>query len=1025
MKTFDRRHRTLLAAGAALSALCFTATAHAQTVPAAEQPQAEESADQAAQTEIIVTGSRIASPSLTSPSPLQAVTADDIAATGDVNIQTVLQRNPAFGTPSATRTNSNFSSTSAGLATINLRNMGSDRTLILVDGRRVVPGVPGSAAVDLNMIPTPFIERVDVLTGGASAVYGSDAVAGVVNFVYKKSFEGIEFNAQKGISERGDDAETVLNLTVGHNFDDGRGNIMFYAGYTDQGRVATADRARSAVDQTSTGNLIKKAGADDANLTAAQQLFDVTRPFNSSIAPQGTFQAGSQTFTYDASGNLKNSFNVNGGPGVAADGFNRAAYQSIAVPVERYVFAGRANYEVTDGISAFLEGTYVSTHSQSRIEPLPLQSAGSLGIFRSVPNGRFNIENYVANPGGGAPVLVRNPLVPDAIFNAATDTNGDGLRDMGFTQRLTQFGDNNQRVSTIDRQSFRIVGGFNGDLSDKWRFEAYFEYGQTTASQQTTGETNVINFADALNVVPDLYDINSNGNTTEAICASAEARARGCVPANIFGANKLSPEALAYLSSIRIRDSRQTQAVASGSVSGALFDLPAGAVQISVGGEYRRETSREIFDPLTNGGLNADVQLVNTAGSFEVTEGFGEIVIPLLKDKPFFHQLDLRGAGRVSHYSTVGTVYTYNGGVEWAPVSDIRLRGVYARAVRAPNIGELFGGATQTFPSGISDPCTGVTLTSTGALSDNCRAATGVLANIQANGSFTRAQSDIQGISGRELTNPNLGVERGTTYTIGAVINPASIHALRNLTLTVDYFHIKVDDAITRLPRQFILNGCYANADASLCSLIRRRPVAAGAFSAGSLELVDTTLNNSGGLNVSGIDVTAGYRQNLTDWGLGDGTADLRVSYSHLIDGYIVPLPGAAKDQFAGEIGTARDKAQVTLGYSDKNWGFSLNNTYIGKSYLDDQFRAQFVLGNGDLAPKNLFAVDAKIYTDLQIHFDPTEHSQFYIGVDNAFDVAPPPIVTGLPGSTQGTETAAGTYDPIGRRYYAGVRVKF
>ncbi|WP_260597649.1 TonB-dependent receptor domain-containing protein [Sphingomonas endolithica] len=1020
--------------------------------------------DTAPNEDVVVTGSRIASRALISASPLQIIDAKDIDDSGTPNLQSVLLQNPAFGTPGISRTNSNFSTSSAGVATVDLRNLGSDRTLVLVDGRRFVAGIPGSATVDLNVIPAQFIERVDVLTGGASAIYGSDAVAGVVNIIYKKNFQGVELGGQFGISEEGDSAEKQANLTVGGNFGDDRGNVIAYVGYTKEGAVFSRDRKRSAIDQASTG----------ANVTGdPNDIFSITTPFYSGFNPRGTLGVvqgipgfdsngdgdftdpgditarGGLTRTYDPVTGALVAANTNGAGGNAT-GFNRSQYRTIAIPTERYLFATRANYEISKAANIFLEGTYASTSVTTEIEPFPLDSSGVNGIFPAT-GGRFAIENFITNPTTGATVLSRNPLVPLAVFNQALDTptrdtngngvidrldaGGDGLRDLAFTRRLNDFGN---RGSTADRDTFRIVAGIDGDITDKFKYEAYYTYGQTKESQFSGGQVNVLNFRNALDVVTDVFDLNGNGSTADAICRDANARAQGCVPADVFnGAGTLSQAAVNYIAAPSQLTSFTSQSVAGANVSGSLFDLPAGPLGISVGTEYRREAARQTFDALTNAGLNGGNRLANTEGRFDVIEGFGELRIPLLANQPFFHELTATGAGRVSKYSTVGTTFSYNGNLEWAPVEDIRFRGVYARSVRAPNIGELFGGAGQDFPTGILDPCVGVTAATAGTLGTQCRADPGVRENIGANGAFTLNQADIQGVSGLNTSNPNLDVEKGTSYTLGAVINPRSINFLRNFSFTVDYFNIKIDDAIVSVPRNFILQQCYQQANAGLCQFITRRPTAAGSNSAGSLDFVNATSNNSGGLKTSGLDVTASYRSDLASVGL-PGRVNFNVAWTHVFTGYVTPLPGEPRDNFNNEVGASRNKVFGTFSYDIENVGVTFRGNYIGPAFLDDQFLTQFqdpaLPENQDVATANdiyLSPTDRRgrikstFYLDTQVRFSAGDNYEFYVGANNVLDTAPPPVISGLPGSTTGAETDAGTYDAIGRRFYAGARIKF
>jgi len=1013
-----------LLAGASLLAPFAGGAAYAQdtAAPATALPvtsQAATPAEKAAAGDsdgadtIVVTGSRIRGPALTSPSPLQAVTAEDIQRTGKLDIQEVLQQNPAFGVPGQSRNTSNYGALSAGTSTINLRSLGANRTLVLIDGRRVVAGVPGTAQVDLSMIPSSFIERVDVLTGGASAVYGSDAVAGVVNFIYKKKFEGVLLNAQTGISERGDDDQYSVDLTIGHNFGDNRGNILLFGGWQKQGGVSSASRRRSSTDQTSIGAATRSNALTDANLTAAQNLF-IGRPNKSTVVPDSTFNAGTGNYIVDANG-VTRPFNS------ATDGFDRTPYDQISVPLEKRQFAGRGNYEISDSINVYVEGTYANTKSRGLLEPSPLVPTGSLGLFRS-GNGRYNIEQLVVNPNNPAQSqVVRNPLVPAGLYNVATDTNGDGFRDVAVSRRLTEFG---QRFAIFDRTNLRFVGGLNGKLGSNWDWDVSYNWGQTRVSSQLTGLINQDRAVQALNVIQDVYDANGNGNTNEAICASAEARAQGCVPWNVYGAGKASPASLAYLNAASTHDAVQTLEVAAANLSGSLFELPAGKVQIAVGAEYRKESSRETFDPLSIAARNAYVQQTNTSGSFNVKEVYGEIVVPLIHDTPGIDNLTLRGAVRMSDYSTVGTFYAYNGGVEWSPIPDVRFRGVYAKAVRAPNIGELYAAPSVSISS-VNDPCQGVTATSTGTTSTVCRANPGVLANIAANGSFVLNQSDQQGVGGLNVSNPSIREEKATTYTLGAVINPLSIHALRNVTLTLDYYNIKLDGAIARTSRDYILQQCYQNNDPNFCSLVSRRTIGSGPYSAGSIQQVDSALINSGGLLTQGLDTTASYRQNLSDWGLGNASATFSVSYTHLFKQGGTPLTGALYDTTLGEINTPQDRGAFSLSYDSNAVGVTFNGQYIGASYLDDQYRMLFKLADGSLPDKKYFRVGSAFYLDTQVRFHVKKQFEFFVGLNNLLDTQPPPVITGLTGSVTGTETAAGTYDPIGRRFYSGVRLRF
>ncbi|MGI8704974.1 MAG: TonB-dependent receptor domain-containing protein [Sphingomicrobium sp.] len=1022
--TFQPRHY-LLSSTILLGLTAVASPAYAQSAEANVQEETADVGDpaerfcienpsdpqcRAAGTEIVVTGSRIARPELVSASPLQIVDAQDIDNSGAVNIQQVLLENPTMGTPTLSRTNSNFLTSSVGVATVDLRNLGTDRTLVLVNGRRFVAGVPSSATVDLNSIPTQFIERIDILTGGASSIYGSDAVAGVVNIIYKTDFEGIEAHGQLGVSERGDDTRKQANLLMGTNFADNRGNIIVHLGYSDEGAVFGRDRQNLGAELDQISCVFFTGDAND--------IFTPCRPFFSSFAPQGTILLGGVRDsrgrfipqTFDRAGNvIPRNNNCTTGipfeviPGCVPTGFNRSAFRTIAVPTERYLIALQGNYEITPNIAAFVEGTFAQSKTVSELEPFP--AAGD-DIFPST-GGFFNIETRL--PDG---TIVRNPLISDAIFDLATDTDGDGLRDVGIASRRTlEFG---PRGNNANRTTYRVLAGLKGDVFGGWNWDAYYAYGETIEAQSGTGQINVPNFRNALQVITDPI-------TGAPICANPEARAEGCVPVNIFGFNSISPEAVDYIEAPSSRTTRTSQQLAGANLTGNLFQLWDGPAGFAIGTEYRKEYSEENNDALTEAGLNAGNAIPSSRGQFDVIEGYAELVVPLLRERPFFHDLTLSGAVRVSDYSTVGRTLSYNAGVEFSPVRDVRFRGVYARATRAPNIGELFTPPSQTFPPGLIDPCLGIGPTGGGITGDQCRADPGVAANIAANGVFTLTQPDLQGVSGFGRGNPDLDEETADTITLGVVVNPTSISWLRNFAFTADYFNVKVDDAIGATGRQTILEQCFVQGNPTFCEFITRRPRAVGLNSPGSLEFIDVAPTNSAALEVEGLDFTLSYRSAARLPMFGNGAVNARIAYTHMLKGFTKPLPESPKNPFVGEIGAPEDKVFGSLSFDTDRWGVTFTGNYIGASYINNTFLEAF--GFDSRAREG--RVPAEFYANAQLRFTPGNNYEFYTGVDNLLDNDAPPIITGLPGNNTGTETNAGTYDPIGRRFYAGVRLRF
>ena len=720
-------------------------------------------------------------------------------------------------------------------------------------------------------------------------------------------------------------------------------------------------------------------------------------PGYSSYAPGGTYFAGDDIFTYSPiTGQLQPCRATNGSTATCdgPTGFNRSAYRYLAIPLQRYSAFVNGHYDVTDGLTAYFEGQFVSTNAKSNIEPFPFDTEAAY------IDGQMPIETMY---NGGA---FRNPYVPDAIFDAATDTNGDGLRDVYISKRLTSFG---PRRSESTQNTFRLVGGLKGEITTNWNFDVFANYGQSNVTQNGTGQINVMNFAAANQIIPD-----GNGGYR---CADDFADAMGCVPANFFGEASLSPEAVAYLEAPSNYTAVQKQTQIGGNIAGYIMNpLGANEIGLTVGAEYRREAQSDQWDALQTLGLNGGNALPPTSGSFDVKEAFGEVVLPLVTDT-FVHDLTVRGAVRFSDYSTVGSTFSWNVGGEFAPIQDIRFRATYAVTVRAPNISELYAGRSQTFPT-VIDPCQGVGLTGdapNGASGDLCRAAPGVLANINANnGTFVVSQLDRQGVTGFSGGNPNLSEEKGKTFTAGVVINPVSVDALRNLRLSVDYFHVEVEDAIVTTPRNYILNQCYTVGE--LCDFIVRRPAAIGANSAGSLDEVNTAVTNSGGLVTSGIDVALDYTHYFPMGG-SDLRANINFAYSHLIKGYEVPLATQPENRnpFAGEVGAAKDRFTTTVGVGMESWRLTATGTYIGASWIDDQFFDEAKVAK----------VHPEFYLNLQARFFLQDKKyEFYVGADNVLDNSPI-YMAGVSGAVTGMESDTGTYDPLGRRFYAGIKAHF
>ncbi|WP_174279600.1 TonB-dependent receptor plug domain-containing protein [Sphingomonas bacterium] len=985
-----------LLATTAFAAMAMTSVgARAQTVAAGGQSDNKQAPDcvanpaaagcdtngtaETANETVVVTGSRIARPELQSATPLAVVGSEQLQRQGITNVQDEMNQLPQVGIPGVSKTNSNFATGGNGVATVNLRNLGDNRTLVLVNGRRFVAGLAGTSVVDVNDIPTDFIDRIEVVTGGASAVYGSDAIAGVVNYVLKDNFKGVTARAQYGFTQRGDTPTYTASLTAGTRVGpDDRGAIMGNFTFDNDEGLLSSNRGISSQDCSAAG-----CGPQSYSTYAPQGRFQ----FYNNGAPTGNAGFASNLFTFNPDNSVVIGFPT-------GYGFNRESLRRISTPVKRYLGTAIGHYRITDGIEAYVEGTYVKVKSSSQIEPYALGSDNDLGFGYSITN----------------------PFIPTAIQAQIAARNSDAIATNNVDQISFRRRQNDvfSRSNRNDRDTYRIAGGLRGEFAGDFKYDLSVVYGELKDHTETQ-DLDTTKYAFALDAVRDA--------TGAIVCRNATARAAGCVPINLFGYNTVAPAAAAYVAAAvpRTEDVKNTELVTTGSVTGSVFQLPAGPVQVSVGGEYRREKSVDNFDALTNAGQNTGNQLADTIGKFDVKEGFGEVDVPLLKQKPFFYSLSVQGAARYSDYSTIGHVFSWNAGGEYAPFNGLRFRGNYAVANRAPNIGELFSQPSENFPS-VQDPCNGVTASSTGTYAAACRATPSIAAAIARNGSLTYTLADIQNINGFDGGNPNLSEEKGKTITAGVVIVPQQ---LRGFSLSVDYFNIKVSNAVGTVPESTSVQQCLLTGLPQFCNSVIRNP------NTGFLTTVNASLVNIADFKTSGIDVDMRYGHNV---GLINGDrVDLHAFYTHSFKYDTQSDPSAPIDHGVGnlEYGEVfRDKVSATLNYSLSGFNLSWTTNYLSHMYdtVPGEF-AQTVIDLGltdDIAKHN--NIKSRLYHNAQFSFDvgPERSFQFFFGVNNVFDRKPPKLEdTVFYGTITGATTAADVYDPFGRRYYAGAQIHF
>jgi len=922
------------------------------TVQAAEEPIAE----------IVVTGSRIARPDIEASTPVQVLSSQAIDMQGSQNVADIIAELPAVGTPGLSRTNSNFLTSSNGVSTVNLRNMEDQRTLVLINGRRVVAGVGGTSIVDVNNIPTDLIESVQVLTGGASAVYGSEAVAGVVNFILKDDYEGLNFRAQTGASAEGDAERNMFSVTGGLNIGD-RGNITGNVQYDRDFGLRSRNREISANDI----------------------------PARSGFPPQGRFPLDSD-WTFGPDNVLKPTFVT------AQDGFNRNAERYIAVPLERTLVTVLGNYQLTDRVKFFAEGSYSKMESNSRLEPLATDNSDAV-----LPDGTVLPGLSRDNPFIPAPILAEM----DAI---AADTGEEVFLPM--IKRMNGVFD---RSNQNDRDFYRGVVGFSGDFGNDWHWDTYYNRSQT--KEATASETALRDrYFFALDAIRDPA-------TGQAVCRDAAARAAGCAPFNPFGFNSVSQEAADYITAGGIKDTYDAtvdQEVIAANITGPVFDLPAGSVKIAAGVEYREEKSEEIYSLETQAGNTMGNALSNTFGKYDVKEAYVETVVPLLSDAPFARSWDVEAAYRFGDYSTVGSVDSWKLGTTWAPTDDVRFRAVYSVATRAPNIGELFAGPNQTFET-VPDPCVDA-VTEAGAVGDFCRSIPGIAQQLATTGGFEYTLGDEQSMEGRNLSNPDVKEEEAKTWTVGVVLTP---QAFRNFTVSVDWFQIKINDAIKLVSRDFILSSCVNSLGTDpLCSRITRENVGTPRpRTPGTVFSIDTLPLNAASIETSGVDVALGYALEFgSAQRLGVTLAYTYLDKLTLQQNATLP-PENEKGQLdgPGRLGAGFEhRANLGLNYSWDRFSASWRMNYLSaiKDTLDE---------NGPTVPPEVNDIGSTIYHDITARYELGADREYavYAGVDNAFDKKPPVLGQNAQSEITGTETAADTFDPFGRMWYAGVEVSF
>ena len=1067
-----------LAAALMVSAL-VPAVAHAQ------DEVADQATDSDATTEegnrIVVTGSRIArDPNAAAPLPVSTLDAEDFRNFGATDVTAALRQIPALISSGTVADSIERGGGGIGQATLNLRQLGSNRTLVLVDGWRHVSGVAGSQTVDVSTIPNALIERVEVLTGGASAVYGADAVTGVVNYVLKRDFEGVTLDGQMGLSSKGDGRSYRIEGVAGQNFAEGRGNVTLAVGYSDDQEILFGDRAFTrdngrGNNSTTYANPLRRFQRGDINPTTMPNFADRFRlggpgsnstrfPFGpliptpaqiATLFPGGITAAeqalvdravNSPAFVIGAdprfaiSSNqglvFRNDFDYFG-----ADVNNNGIPDCNESFIGRTGLGGGGCYVTTPdgGVRPFVDGIIATganqfggdgaverTNETSLIPGSERFYANLRTSFEFSPAARVWIDGkYVRNETTSRNnyntfydslfIAPDNPFIPDVLQNDADEAGG-----LRISRDFLDLGPGIQRAK---RETYRIVGGIEGEITPNLRYELVGNYGRTDSAVTDGNSVRYDRLFAAIDVVIDPATgqpaCRSSVDPSAAPHPGSEffpVIAPGfftfrpgdgqCVPVNLFrGVNSVSQAGVDFITTPTTDRFRLEQTVITGLLNGdtgAFFNLPGGAVQFSLGAEYRKEKSSSRFNDLLLGLLpegspagpagtfigdisdnqsllfDAASRQFNAGGSFDVVEAFGEVLLPVLADTPFFHELTVGAAGRYADYSTIGGAFTWNVNGVWAPIPDIRFRGTYAQAIRAPNIAELFDpqqGATFR----PNDPCSQSNIDRLIAANDP--AAQNRLANCRADGIPAGYEDPLSArFAGTSGGNPNLQEETATTFTVGTVLQPRFIPGL---TISADYYSIEIEDAIQAVTSQDIVDTCYdlPTFPNDFCALFTRNRTAGSPTFLG-LNFLQQTQINFAKLETRGIDFQVNY-----GFEIGKNNFNLNVggNWTERLNRFFDPVDTTLVNPGLRELG-----APEWAGFGSASWNrgdFTLNYSvqYIGSTAAASVIqieRVQEEFGPAGIAPEYWLH-------NLAFNLDATDQITFYGGINNLTDEEP------------------------------------
>lgn len=1054
-------------------------------VAAQEEPSAQKAGEVQ---EVTVTGSRIVRKDFEATSPIVTVGTEAFEQTSKIAIEASLNKLPQFTpavTQQVTQDVQNTATNTVGASTVSLRGLGPNRNLVLVDGRRAMP-VNAQMVVDVNSIPSAAVERVEIITGGASSVYGADAVGGVVNFILKKDFQGIQFDTQYGATELHDGEEFRVSGLVGGNFADGRGNIMFGAEHYKREGAAMLDRdfyvnrlRQPNINGTEffySDTYFTPAATNQPSQAAINGIFTqaatpVTRGSLFFVNNDGTVYTGAA-----AGSSVSGAYRYNG----PLDGLFRKIQANgqigqnqldnlVSTPLTRYSLFGRGRFDLTDHATFFVEGNFNTNHVDTILQFSPAVNGWAVTIPHGTgiyaPSVDANGNTLAAYQTGGSLGLncpatggcTNSQAFPvPTELGALLDSRATPNSPWQLNKVLDFLG---PRGSSNDSLNYQVSAGFNGSFpNNDWTWEAYVSHGETTVSIELSGFGSLSRYrsiVSSANYGRNFF-VTANSGAPGAGFAGAVVSCTSGMP--IFGGGTPSEDCIDAVNANLQNHTKMVQNIVEANLQGKAFNMPAGELRFALGATHRENDFKYQTDILTSqqSFLDGGIGLFpagDSTGSTKVNEVYGELLVPVLSDIPAIRQMNLELGYRHSDYDTVGKVSTYKGILDWSLTSSLRFRGGYQRAIRAPNIGELFLARTQTVgATAFGDPCSLLALAPFGAnptlnpahAADARRVCESIMGGPGATAFYSAAP--IQATGGLALPNtignPLLDPETAKTYTAGLVFSsPFDGRFSKRLRASVDYYSIQIEDAIGATSVDTVAQQCLdatfnPNFDPTVaaCQAIVRDP------NTGGQGTINTSYTNAGFIKTAGVDLQLDYGLDMADFGAAAiGNFSLNFLFNWVDKYQTRAAPGAALIEWKDSLGPTtppglnpgvyRYKAFTTLNWYKGVAGASLRWRHLPS--VRAAAAAQAASTPGAPASPVIGASSYSIF-DLSGTWSVTDALQLRFGVDNLLD-KDQPVINFNPTVVQGGGVLdanagggpGGNYDALGRTYYLGVRAQF